>query len=316
MPRELGMTYLPPYIIEPPDVLYIDAVRLVPRPPYRIEPLDILLITVPTDNAKPGEPINGQFVVTPEGTVSLGFNYGTVRVAGLTLEGAAVAVRNALKATLKEPQVSVSLVQFRGIQQTQGPHLVNMDGTITLGTYGSVCITGLTLCQAKAAIERHLSKYLLNPEISLTVQAYNSKYFYVVTDGAGYGQNVYRFAITGKETVIDGISYIGGIPPQGSPKKVWVARPVPAHAGCYQILPVNWQVIVQAGDTETNYQLFPGDRIYIKADPLICLDNTLAKIFSPIERILGVTLLGAATVQIISNIGKGNGTGTTGGFIF
>lgn len=310
------MTYNPPYIIEPPDVLYLDAVRLIPRPPYRIEPLDVLIVQVP--DALPNQPIAGQVVVSPEGTISLGFSYGVVRVAGLTLEQAAIAVRNALMRTLKDPQVSVALAQFRGIQQTRGEHLVNMDGTITLGSYGSVCIAGLTLCQAKAAIERQLSKYLLNPEISLTVSAYNSKYFYVITDGAGYGQNVYRFAITGKETVMDAISYIGGIPAQGSLKKIWVARPVPAHAGCYQILPVWWQAIVQAGDTETNYQLFPGDRVYIHSDFLICLDNWLAKIISPIERILGVTLLGAATVQTISQIGNRSNTGTgafvTGGF--
>ena len=29
-----------------PDVLYIDAIRIVPRPPYRVEALDILLIQV------------------------------------------------------------------------------------------------------------------------------------------------------------------------------------------------------------------------------------------------------------------------------
>jgi len=310
LPVELGKTYHPPYIIEPPDVLNIDAVRLVPRPPYRIEPLDTLIIQVA--GTLPDRPIAGQVIVTPDGTISLGYNYGMVRVAGLTLEQAAVAIRNALRGNLQDPQVSLGLGTFRGVQQTRGDHLVNQDGTITLGSYGSVCVTGLTLCQAKAAIERHLSKYLLNPEISVSVSAFNSKYYYVVADGGGYGMQVLRFAITGNETVLDAISNISGLPAVSSKKKIWVARPTPAKAGCYQILPVNWEALVMAGDTETNYQLFPGDRIYINADPLITTDNWLAKVFNPIERVLGIALLGGTTYQTFRSVGLGTGGGGIG----
>src|SRR5262249_14317151 len=240
------------------------------------------------------------FVVSPDGMVSLGFGYGVVRVAGLTIEQAAVAVRTQLKNYIKDPQVSVSLLQFRGVQQTAGEHLVGQDGTITLGRYGSVIGTGLTHSQAKPAIHRHLSQYLLNPEISLSVNAYNSKVFYVVTDGAGFGQSVQRLPITGNETVLDAIAFVGGLAPVSSRRRIWVARPGPAGAPCYKILPVDWEAVVMGGDTTTNWQLFPGDRIFISPDPLIKIDNTLAKIFAPVERLLGVTLLGASTVQTIN----------------
>ena len=74
--RELNKVSLPEYIIEPPDILLVDAIRLVPQPPYRIEPLDALLITVP--NILPGtEPITGTYVVEVDGAVNLG-EYGSV----------------------------------------------------------------------------------------------------------------------------------------------------------------------------------------------------------------------------------------------
>jgi polysaccharide export outer membrane protein len=313
IPTEKQETYHPTYIIEPPDVLSISVVRMVPKPPYRIDVLDVLLVQVA--ETLPNQPINGPFQVSPDGTISLGFGYGTVRVLGLTLDQAANAIRQALRASLANPAVSVGLVSFRGAFQLGGQYLVAQDGSITLGSYGNICVTGLTLCQAKAAIERHLSRFLYNPEISVNVSAYNSKVFYVITDGAGYGEQVTRFPITGKETVLDAISYMGGLPPQSSTKKMWLARPTPCNTGCYQILPINWQVLAQAGDTCTNYQLFPGDRIYIKSDFLICLDNTLAKIFSPIERILGITLLANTTVQSFRP-GFFNGNNNGGGFVF
>ncbi len=311
MPRELGKTYHPAYVIEPPDVLAIDAVRLVPRPPYRIEPLDVLILQVA--GTLPDRPIAGQVVVSPDGTVTLPYNYGVVRVAGLTLQQAAEAVMLALKNmgpdSLKDPRVSMGLGQFRGVQQTRGDHLVIQDGTITLGSYGSVCVAGLTLCQAKAAIERHLSRFLLNPEISVAVSAFNSKYYYVIADGAGYGMQVLRFAITGNETVLDAISNISGLPAVSSTKKIWVARPTPVKAGCYEILPVNWRALTMAGDTETNYQLFPGDRIYIHSDPLICLNNWMTKVFNPIEQVMGLALLGGITYQTFQAIGSGTSNG-------
>ena len=46
VPTEKDKTSLPSYVIEPPDTLLIDAVKLVPKPPYKIEPLDILQILV------------------------------------------------------------------------------------------------------------------------------------------------------------------------------------------------------------------------------------------------------------------------------
>ena len=67
--------------------------------------------------------------------------------------------------------------------------------------------------------------------------------------------------------------------------------------------------ISQGGATGTNYQLFPGDRVYIKPDPLILIDNTLAKVLAPIERLLGFTLLANTTVQ---SFRRNGGTGNNG----
>jgi polysaccharide biosynthesis/export protein len=305
MPCELAKTTLPSYIIEPPDILFIDAIRIIPKPPYRIEPLDVLMIQVA--ETLPNQPIGATpYPVSPDGTVNLGFSYGMVRVAGMTIEQAAQNIQQHLKRTLNNPTVSVALAQFRGVQQTRGEHLVQQDGTISLGSYGCVPVTGLTVSQAKCVLEQHLSHWLLNPEISLSVAAFNSKVYYVIIDGGGYGEQVFRLPITGNETVLDAISMINGLPPISSTRKIWVARPTPAKKGCYEILPVNWQVITKAGDTETNYQLFPGDRIYVKANCLLHFNNRLTQLLYPFNNAAGATLLGVGTVGYIRAIGNNN----------
>jgi polysaccharide export outer membrane protein len=293
-PREMAKTLLPEYVVEPPDILLVDVLTAVPLPPYRVKPLDTLAIRVPKAFAE--EPIAGLYPVDPDGTINLGFSYRKVKVAGKTIDEVKTAIEDHLKKILKEPQADVSVAETRGIQQVRGPHLVRLDGTIQLGLYGSVQVTGLTLSEVKAAIEKHLSKYLQDPEVAVDVSAYNSKVFYVIYDGGGAGQQVYRLPITGNETILDAVSQLNGLSPVSDTNRIWLAR---ATGDCRpdQLFPVDWCGIVARGRAETNYQLLPGDRLFVQADPLVTIDTRMARFFSPIERFLGVSLLGASTVE-------------------
>jgi polysaccharide export outer membrane protein len=233
VPRELAKTVLPPYIIEPPDILLIETV---------------------TEGLPKEQRIGGSHLVRPDGTVGLGM-YGSASVAGLTLDQAREAIADAIWRSQPE------------LKERPNPKKIFVD-----------------------------------------VLAYNSKVYYIITDGGGYGEQVYRFAITGNETVLDALSWINGLPAVASKKHIWVARRVPDHGGAANILPVDWISITQDGSAATNYQILPGDRIYVHSQKIISFDNNLAKIIAPIERVLGVTLLGSETVNSIRNRGV---SGTT-----
>src|SRR6266852_7651392 len=126
-PHELAKTILPPYVIEPPDILLIEALP----------------------DKKLDQPIAGPHLVRPDGSVGLGY-YGSVSVAGMTLDQAREAVYLKLKESFKEKEIQAEL---------------------------------------KSA-----------SDVNVDVIAYNSKVYYIITDGAGYGQQVYRVPVTGNET--------------------------------------------------------------------------------------------------------------------
>jgi len=297
--KELAKVTLPPYVIEPPDILLIDALRVVPKPPFRIQSFDTLQVIV--EGTLLEQPINGLYVVEPGGMLDLGPSYGKVMVGGQSLEEAQDAVFRHLKRILREPQVSLTLAQAAGQQQIAGEHLVGPDGTINLGTYGTVYITGMTLAEAKEVIEAHLSKYLDAPLVSVDVFSYNSKVYYVITEGAGFGDNVARFPVTGNETVLDAIAGINGLSRLSS-KDIWIARPAPSGVGCDQVLPVDIEAIMKGGSTATNYQLLPGDRVFIAQDPWIAFDSIIDKVVGPFERMFGFSLLGVQTVQTFNRL--------------
>lgn len=193
VPRELSHVTLPPYTIEAPDVLTIEVVVRDPK-------------TGVTDRL-PTQPISGQFPVRPDGTVGLGA-WGSIAVAGLTLDEAAAAVRRLVaKQAEKVPADNLRAV--------------------------------------------------------VDVLAYNSKRYYVITDGTNKGEQVFAFPITGSETVLDAIAGVNGLAEVAGKSSVRVARRPKEDGQPWRTLPVDWKGITQHGLATTNYQILSGDRIYV-----------------------------------------------------
>ncbi len=309
VPRELTKVKMPVYVIECADVLEINAVRILPKPPYHLRALDrvsVQITDVPEESL-----VNNIIPINLNGTIELGPAYDPISVQNMEPEEAEKKIREVLiQKGFANPKVFVSLAEFSGLQQIAGEHLVGPDGTVVLGTYGSVSVAGCTLREAKVAIEEFLSPYLMEPEVAVDVYAYNSKVYYIVTQGAGLGDNVMRVPLTGNETVLDAIAQISGLQAVSS-KKIWIARPTP---DCEEniVLPVDWCAITGRGAAATNYQIMPGDRVFIAEDNLVAFDNYLAKLIAPMERVFGVTLLGTQTAKGVKFYNRFQSTGSTG----
>ncbi len=293
--RELDKVSLPTYRIEPPDVLTIEVQRLVPRTPYRLRPMDALQITV--EGTLPDQPINGTFIVDPGGMIALGPGYGKAVIGNLPLEEASDAIESHLRRYLREPQVSLTLAEAAGLQSVQGEHTVGPDGTISLGIYGRVQLTGLTLDEARQVINQQLEKKLDRPNAAISVFSYSSKKYYCVIAGAGNGDTIQSFPVTGNETVLDAIALVNGIT-GASNRKIWIARPAPNGVGCEQILPVDYEAVVKGGNASTNYQIFPGDRIYFEDDKMFYFANRMQRVMDPFTRIFNFMLLGTNAIQL------------------
>ena len=110
--------------------------------------------------------------------------------------------------------------------------------------------------------------------------------------------------VTGNQTVLDAIATVGGLG-QASSHRIWISRPAPHGVGCDQILPVDWTAITQGGDASTNYQILPGDRVFVAAYRLALLDELIARMLNPFERAFGFTLLGGQSIQVLQRFPRG-----------
>jgi polysaccharide biosynthesis/export protein len=245
-----------PYRIEPPDVIQIEMLKVIPKA-HRAEIFDVLQIRA---KALPDQPIDNNFLVEADGTIDFGHTYGSVRVSGMTIDEIRTTLNKWLHQWIKDPSVSVQLVRVAGAQPVSGKYLVGPDGTINLHQYGVVKISGKTATEARSTIQDHLKQYLDLPELSVGLLTNNSKVYYVVeTQGRGCAEDVRRVPINGIVTVLDAM----GQGTSENMKIISIARPVPRTSGGKQTLPVDWDAIIQGKDMTTNYQILPGDRLYV-----------------------------------------------------
>ena len=155
------------------DIIHIEAKRLTPKGPYKLEPTDILLVEILGTPTKHN--IGGPYEISAEGTIDFSRNIRAIPVAGLTVGQAQTVIAKHLAKKVWGPSsINVTLEHFRGAQQIRGQHLVRPDGTISLGTYGSVHVEGMTVGEIKIVIEKYLSKYLVKPQVSVDVRAYDT----------------------------------------------------------------------------------------------------------------------------------------------
>jgi protein involved in polysaccharide export with SLBB domain len=191
LPRELEKTVMPPYVVEPGDVLLVQA--LEPDPPTRrAADADVLPETLPVR-------LPADQPVLPDGTIDLG-RYGRLVVAGRRVDEIEAMIKAAVRAVRPND----------------------------------------------------------NSYINVRIVSRVSKVFYVL--GEVNAPNSYP--LDGRETVLDALMKAGGVTNNASLDNIILSRPTTPD-GCRKVLPICYRQIVQLGDTSTNYQIQPGDRIFV-----------------------------------------------------
>ena len=200
------------------------------RPDYVIEPPDVLLVD--TLDALPGRPISGDRLVRPDGRIGLGF-YGDVYVAGLTVKEAKAKIVLHLRNFLSDEMLGLLQRDPKtgDYRRDNGLRLIRKDPADT-------------------------------DRVIVDISGYNSKNIYVLGEVRIPG----RYALTGNETVLDALQVAGGLLPGASARGIRLVRPPSPGLGNEQVLRVDLTAITDRGDSTTNYQLMPGDRLIVHAN--------------------------------------------------
>ncbi len=133
---------------------------------------------------------------------------------------------------------------------------VRPDGKISLPLLNDVQASGLTALQLGNSIRDGLTKYLNNPQVTVTVTEINSRRVYLTGEVGRPG----ALQLLPNMTVLQAISSGGGFTQFAKRKNIYVLR----NEGGKQVKhPFNYMEVVKGKNEEQNILLLPGDVIVV-----------------------------------------------------
>jgi len=132
---------------------------------------------------------------------------------------------------------------------------VDADGTIYFPYIGSVKVAGLTRGEVRTLLRERLSRFLVEPQVDVTVLAYRAQRVYVT----GEVRQPTTLPLTNVPlTVLDAINQCGGVAADADWKNVVLTRK--GHEYHYSL-----RDLFKHGDTRQNALLEPGDVLFVPA---------------------------------------------------
>jgi len=253
----------------PPDIVQIEMLKMCR---FRLTGRYFRRAADPRGNALQDQPIDDNFMIQAEGTINLGPTYGSVRVAGLTLDE--ISRPSGVSST--RCSIAGSLGQWHGAQACNRSPGSTSSARTAPSTFASTAGRGHGQDDRRRqrAVEKQLSRYLSSPTLSVEVVAYNSKVYYVVTQGREWA--IMSEAPDHRQR--DGAGcprQLNGLSQFPARRSGFLGRPERLRER--HELAVDYDAITQRGATATNYQIMPGDRLFIAEDPAVALTTISPK---------------------------------------
>jgi protein involved in polysaccharide export with SLBB domain len=190
---------------------------------------------------------------------------------------------------LREHEHEVSAIEYRvGIPDAVGisaPRILEIDGEaqriqpdgkINLRLLGEVKIVGMTAKEIAAKLEVLLSRYYVDPKVSVRVVAYASKKYYVIGQVASLGPRIY----TGRDTLMDAVLE-AGVDFLSWTSRVKVIRP--SRDGTEPLtLRVDVNRMIETGDWSKNILLEPEDVVYVPPTPVAWVGQRIRELLYPV----------------------------------
>lgn len=133
---------------------------------------------------------------------------------------------------------------------------VRPDGKISLPLVNDVQAAGLTAMQLAGVIREGLTKYLTNPQVTVTVTMINSRRVYLTGEVSRTG----ALPLLPNMTVLQALSSAGGFTPFAKMKDIYILR---IENGRQTKYPFHYRDVVKGKRQEENILLQPNDVIVV-----------------------------------------------------
>ena len=239
-PKELGKMPLDSYVVEVGDTVLIEPVKFDST------------IRLPGDQ-----------VVKPDGCISIG-EFGRYEACNKTIDQIQLDVQATIDNHIRQDFEIAYEVERRHRDEDEA-YQASLE-TADLGQVENDSDddkTDLKLRtdetrEERIQLNRRIEEAIGKNQISARIVNWDSKKIYVLGEVNSPGS----FNYSGHQTVLDALIEAGGINSKANKHQIIVSRPS-SCSDCRVVMKVCYDQVVQLGDASTNYQLQPGDRVFV-----------------------------------------------------
>lgn len=176
---------------------------------------------------------------------------------------------------------------------------IDTSGKIIYPLTGDIQASGLSIFQLRDKIRDGLSRYIVNPQVSIGVTSVQSQKIIVL----GEVKNPGFFQAETSMTILDAISQAGGVTSYGKQKSVLVIR---GGMKKPELMRVDLEKALEKGDLTQNIMLQRGDIVYV---PRTAIAN-VERFFGHISALISPIVTMESGYFIGQQISEGGKTGT------
>ena len=177
-----------------------------------------------------------------------------------------------------ELNIVVTQQQDLGNSSTnQSPFVVRPDGNVSFPLVGEIHAEGMTVSQFTDVLQQGLSRYIVDPDVSVNISKLGRVRVYVFGEVRKPG----AVELDKGHTVIDAIGAAQGFTRDTAKKKIFLIHQDQPKS----LIPINLNNMLKTGDMSQNVTLREGDILYLTKNHRIDFALDIAPIFSSIYMI-------------------------------
>ena len=159
----------------------------------------------------------------------------------------------------------------------QSPFVVRPDGNVSFPLVGEIHAEGMTVSQFTNVLQQGLSRYIVDPDVSVNISKLGRVRVYVFGEVRKPG----AVELDKGHTVIDAIGAAQGFTRDTAKKKIFLIHQDQPKS----LIPINLNNMLKTGDMSQNVTLREGDILYLTKNHRIDFARDIAPIFSSIYMI-------------------------------
>ncbi len=184
---------------------------------------------------------------------------------------------DSVKYTLGQDDI-IEIVVMRH-PEFSGTFPVNSEGKVQYKFVGDIDVSGLNKKQVEDKLKKILGNYLVDPDVSVTIMEYRSKFVFILGEVGQPGKYYIKSeTISVRDAVVN-----AGLPTYSAAMRK-CSLITPDKSGKVKNRPVNIYSILYVGDLRKNVDMRPGDVLYVPATIMA----KLIRIISPVTTTVGL----------------------------